>query len=107
MIVELDNVKIIPINNPDVTILNKDSLINMIKKVPIINIENLLIGWVIGSKLHMKNNMIISNIYIEESCKDYEFCNYEYQSEINKDKSITIKKIQCIVFERSNNENNN
>ena len=112
--IKKEQVKVMPLCNPNFYISNKDELCDLIQGVPIIvnyNYEEKepliaydckIIGMVAqhGSVL-IENNMLTSDIYImDEIYKDYEFVNYECDIDMlsKKDNIAKIKRISAIVF---------
>lgn len=66
--------KIIPLYNPNCNLINPNDLLEFVKRVPILDTENKVIGTVLGdskskSSTYIKDNFVYGDIFI---CGDYQ-----------------------------------
>jgi hypothetical protein len=112
--IELKQVKVFPLHNPNIIISNKSELFDMVQSVPIVEYfdydnknwfeQARIIGMVApNGSINVEDDCIVSDIYLyDETFKDYLFKNYEVNvDEISKkDRIFKIKKINAIEFGR-------
>lgn len=120
--IKVKQVKVLPLHSENFIISNKNDLIDMVQSVPIVVYDYevksheeryklkkntfddcKLIGVVAShSSINIKDDFIVSDIYIQEEYKDYEFCNSEFTintiTNNNNNRIISIKKLNAIEF---------
>jgi len=107
--IELKQVKVFPLHNPNMIISNVDELSDMIKGVCIIkdfDYENRQGEQIIGmiskdSQVKLEDRFLTADIIIQDEYKDYLFKNYQVQGEFEDDGLYRFDRIACIEFGRS------
>lgn len=98
--------KLIPLYNPNCNLINPDDLLEFVKIAPILDIENKVIGAVLGdskskSSTYIKDNFIYGDIFIYgdyQTYKNYEYYDAELTGKLQSNNDFLIKSVQAIIF---------
>ena len=103
-IINLKQVKVVPLYNPNFEISNKDELQDLIGGIPVVKDDGIqsdkIIGWIYtNSKTKIENDYIFADISILEEYRDYVFSNYSCLLDGNK-----ILRFSAIYFSKPEGE---
>lgn len=111
--IELKQVKVFPLHNPNMVISNTDELSDMIGGTPIVvdfdnekshMVESKIIGMVtLYGDVNIIDGYIVADIVLyNDEYKDYVFKNYEVKGEFDRMTGLyEVERIACIEFGRS------